>query len=61
MATRRVRFSKTRPRQCLWIEGKAKGDPLTCAQPVFKHTSWCKEHHKRVFTKTWRPKDRVNY
>ena len=46
---KRVRFSKAGPRQCKWIEGKPKKDPLCCAKPVAQFSSWCDAHHKRVF------------
>jgi hypothetical protein len=41
------------PRSCRWIESNDRpypDDPF-CGAPVQPGTSWCPEHHERVFTK----------
>jgi hypothetical protein len=44
-----VRLSKARPRQCRWIDSNGNKDPFCCGEPVVGHSSWCKEHLKKVF------------
>lgn len=35
--------------QCRWIHGEAGADARYCGRPVKPGTSWCPEHHSRVF------------
>ena len=45
----RVRLSKIGLFRCRWIHGEVEKDPLCCADRVFRYSSWCERHHKRVF------------
>jgi len=45
-----VRFYKTQPRHCRWIEGKLEKDPLCCGKRVASPgASLCAEHKKLAY------------
>jgi len=50
----RARLSKIGLLRCRWIRGEVEKDPLCCADPVFRYSSWCEKHYKRVFLKDQR-------
>lgn len=54
MAAKRARLSKVDDFQCRWIRGEVEKDPLCCADPVFRYSSWCERHYKRVFSQDQR-------
>jgi hypothetical protein len=54
VAAKRARLSKVGDFQCRWIRGEVERDPLCCAAPVFRHSSWCERHYKRVFSQNQR-------
>ena len=54
MAAKRARLSKVDDFQCRWIRDDITRDPLCCAAPVFRYSSWCKRHYERVFSQNQR-------
>jgi len=50
VAEKRARLSKIGNFQCRWIRGEVEKDPLCCADRVFRYSSWCEKHYKRVFS-----------
>src|SRR5690606_34908809 len=45
----RLRLEALGPHDCRWIDGDPKGDHSYCGAPVKPGTSWCPDHHARVW------------
>lgn len=47
--TRRLGLMDIGAHDCRWIDGDPLAEHSFCGKPVKEGSSWCPEHHKRVF------------
>lgn len=54
MKSCRVKLLDANSQQCRWMDGQIDGQAAVCGSPTHNRTSWCEEHHKRVFSRNIR-------